>query len=84
MSHTPHELADTFPDDTAILHRLKLDDPHFANLAEQYHTLNREIHRIESEVDAASDERAEELKKQRLHLADTIGEIVAKAREAAA
>ncbi|TIX51598.1 YdcH family protein [Alteraurantiacibacter aquimixticola] len=83
MSHTPHELADEFPQDHAVLHRLKMEDAHFARLAEEYHEVNREIHRIESEVEAASDDRAEELKKQRLALADEIGAIVAKARTAA-
>lgn len=80
MSHTPHELAAEFPQDTAIIHKLKLEDTHFANLADSYHELNREIHRIESEVEAASDERAETLKKKRLALADEIGAILAKAR----
>jgi uncharacterized protein YdcH (DUF465 family) len=83
MSHTPHELADAFPQDAAVLHQLKLNNAHFARLADEYHAVNREIHRIESEVDAASDERAEALKKQRLNLADEIGMIVASARQAA-
>lgn len=80
MSHTPHELAAEFPQDAAIIHKLKLADTHFARLADSYHELNREIHRIESEVEAASDERTETLKKKRLALADEIGAILAKAR----
>ncbi len=76
MSHTPHELADEFPQDTEILHHLKLGNGHFAKLSECYHAVNREIHRIESEVEAASDERAEDLKKQRLGLLDEIASIV--------
>ena len=83
MSHTPHELAAEFPDDGELLHQLKLTDAHFARLADEYHEVNREIHRIESEVDAASDERAEALKKQRLGLIDQLSVIVKKAREAA-
>ena len=63
MSHTPHELADEFPQDHDVLHKLKMEDAHFQNLAEKYHALNREIHRIESEIEAASDEHAETLKK---------------------
>lgn len=82
MSHTPHELVDEFPQDAAVLHKLKTSDGHFAKLADTYHELNREIHRIESEVEAASDERVEALKKKRLALADEIGVIVAKARAA--
>ncbi len=83
MSHTPHELADEFPEDHAILHRLKMEDHHYAKLADRYHEVNREIHRIESEVEAASDERTEELKKQRLALVDEIAGIVAKTRTSA-
>ncbi len=80
MSHTPHELAEEFPQDAAIIHKLKMEDAHFAKLADSYHELNREIHRIESEVEPASDERTETLKKQRLALADEIGAILAKTR----
>lgn len=83
MSHTPHELADEFPADAEILHRLKLEDKHFQNLSEKYHTVNREIHRIESEVEAASDDRAEQLKKTRLALIDDIGGIIAKVKKSA-
>ena len=76
MSHTPHELADTFPQHRELIHQLKQDDAHFARLAEQYHDVNREVHRIEAEVDAASDERLETLKKQRLQLADEVGAML--------
>ena len=41
------------------------------------------MHRIEAEAEAASDERTEQLKKQRLGLLDEISAIVAKARAAA-
>lgn len=80
MSHTPHELADEFPQDRDLIHRLKQENAHFARLAEEYHTVNRTIHRIESETEAASDERSEELKKQRLALADELSAILTKAR----
>lgn len=80
MSHTPHELADEFPQDRDLIHRLKQDDAHFARLAEEYHSVNRTIHRIESETEAASDERMESLKKERLALADEIAAMLARAR----
>jgi uncharacterized protein YdcH (DUF465 family) len=83
MSHTPHELHDVFPADAELLHQLKLSNPHFVHLAERYHDVNREVHRIESEVEAASDDRLEALKKQRLHLLDEIADLLAKARAAA-
>ncbi|MFC3097421.1 YdcH family protein [Alteraurantiacibacter palmitatis] len=83
MSHTPHELAAEFPQDAAAIHALKTQDAHFAKLADAYHDLNREIHRIESEIEAASDERTEMLKKKRLALLDEISPMIAKARAAA-
>ncbi len=80
MSHTPHELHDEFPDDHALLHDLKLSAGHFQTVSERYHRVNREIHRIEAEVDHASDERLEDLKKQRLGLLDEVSQMIAKAR----
>jgi len=76
MTHTPHELADEFPEAAEKIHRLKLDSAHFARLADQYHSVNREIHRIETEVEAASDYRTEDLKKERLVLKDEIAGIL--------
>ena len=81
-AHTPHELADAFPQDAATLHRLKLENPHFAGLAERHHVVNREIHRIECEIEAASDERLEALKKERLHLLDEIAVMLEAAPDA--
>ena len=80
MSHTPHELADEFPNDHAVLHELKLHNAHFVTLAERYHELNGEIHRIEVEIVTPSDEYTETLKKKRLALLDEISGMVAKAR----
>ena len=82
MSNTPHELAAEFPDDHGLLHELKLNDPHFVTLADRYHEVNGEIHRIEAGVENTSDEYAETLKKKRLALVDEIAGIVAKARAA--
>lgn len=81
--HTPHELTTIFKRDREILTQLKGSDAHFARLAQEYHEVNREVHRIEAETEAASDERHETLKKQRLSLLDQITVIVGKAREAA-
>jgi uncharacterized protein YdcH (DUF465 family) len=81
-AHTPNELADVFPDQADTLHQLKLTDAHFARLAEQHHAVNREIHRIETEIDAASDDRLEALKKERLHLLDEIAAMLEAAPDA--
>jgi uncharacterized protein YdcH (DUF465 family) len=80
MSHTPHELADEFPADHDLLHELKLSNPHFVTLADRYHAVNGEIHRIEAGVETTSDEYAETLKKKRLALVDEIAGIIARAK----
>ncbi|MBI1179788.1 MAG: DUF465 domain-containing protein [Alphaproteobacteria bacterium] len=76
MTHVPHELADEFPEFREKLHALKTSNEHFAHRAEQYHTVNREIHRIEAGVEAADDPRLEDLKKHRLALKDEIAEML--------
>ena len=82
--HTPHELTKIFVRDRALITKLKREDAHYARLADEYHEVNREVHRIEAEAEAASDERTETLKKKRLALLDEITAIVTKARKAPA
>jgi len=77
MTHTPHALHAEFPDDADALHNLKLDSAHFNNRADAYHDLNREIHRIDSGIEAASGDRIEQLKKARLALLDEIAGMIA-------
>ncbi|CAN1497127.1 Protein of unknown function DUF465 [Sphingomonadaceae bacterium] len=84
MTHVAHELHDAFPQDGTILHDLKVGNPHFGKLADRYRLLNREIHRIESGIDAASDARAENLKKDRLSILDEVSALIASARTAGA
>ncbi|MEL7198123.1 MAG: DUF465 domain-containing protein [Pseudomonadota bacterium] len=71
-SHTPHQLSDQFPHDRTVLHDLKISNAHFRNLSDRYNMLNRSIHRIEVEVDGASDMYLTQLRKQRLSLLDEI------------
>ena len=78
MSHVPHELAEEFPDKVEKIHSLKITDAHFTKLFDEYHQINREIHRIETQVEAASDERTTDLRKKRLHLKDEIASILSK------
>ncbi len=82
MSHVLHDLHAEFPDDGDILHQLKVSDPHFRAISDRYQEINKEIHRIESEVEAASDERSEELKKQRLLILDEVAAMITKAKTA--
>ena len=76
MTHVPHGLHEEFPQAAASISRLKIGDAHFARLAETYEHVNREIHRVEAEVEPASDEALEELKKRRLKLKDEIAAML--------
>jgi uncharacterized protein len=77
MSHTPHELHEEFPEHAEALHRLKVSNAHFARLAEEYHDVNRAVHRMETDVEPASDDTIEEFKKRRLALKDEIAGMLA-------
>ncbi|QIG54008.1 DUF465 domain-containing protein [Altererythrobacter sp. BO-6] len=81
--HTPNELTEIFRRDRDLLTRMKVDDRHFANLAERYHEINRTLHRNEAEIEALSDAHAEELKKQRLAMLDEITALLNKAKQSA-
>lgn len=79
MSHTPHELAEEFPNDAAKIHALKQSDAHFARLCEEYHEVNRAIHRAETRVDVVTEEHEAELRRQRMKLKDGIAGMLAAA-----
>lgn len=72
MSHTPHELAEEFPEHVAKIHALKISNAHFQKLAEAYHGVNRAIHRAETNVEPMDGMAEETLRKQRLRLKDEI------------
>lgn len=76
MSHTPHDLAEEFPDQLEKLHALKLSNTHFARLSDEYHDLNRAIHRAETKVEPITDEAETELRKKRLALKDEIARML--------
>lgn len=81
MTHVPFELDTIFAGYKSLLADLKVQDTHFARLIETYHTVNRAIHRIETNVEAASDAHLEDLKKQRLAMLDEAAQILARARQ---
>jgi uncharacterized protein YdcH (DUF465 family) len=76
MSHTPHELADEFPEHLNRLHELRETNAHFRKLADEYHELNRAVHRAETNVEPTDDLHASEMRKQRLYLKDQIADLL--------
>lgn len=72
MSHTPHELHEEFPQFAEKISELKQTDSHFARLAEEYHEVNRQVHRAESLVEPMDDLAEMELRKTRARLKDDL------------
>lgn len=74
-----HSLVKEFPEMREKIHDLKMSDTHFARLFGEYDAVEHEVHRIESGAEAASNERLEDLKKERLNLKDELFSILKKA-----
>jgi uncharacterized protein YdcH (DUF465 family) len=72
MAHTPHELAEEFPEHVEKMHEMKQADAHFAKLFDAYHDVNRAIHRAETDVEPTDDFNMESMRKERLKLKDEI------------
>jgi uncharacterized protein YdcH (DUF465 family) len=72
MTHTPHELHEEFPEHAARITELKTSDPHFARLMEEYHEVNREVHRAETNVEPVEELHEVDLRKKRTHLKDEL------------
>lgn len=77
MSHVPHELAEEFPGQAAAIQALKAENAHFAKLVDEYHTLNRAIHRAETNVEPVEQLAETEMRKQRMALKDEIARMLA-------
>ena len=72
MTHTPHELAEEFPEHAEAMRRLRDEDPHFARLYDAYHELNRAVHRAETLVEPTDEAHEHEMRKERMQLKDRI------------
>lgn len=78
MSNTPHTLRDEFPDQMDAIHALKVQNPEFAGILEEYDAINDQIHRAETRIDPVSEEAEVQLRKQRLALKDRIATALSK------
>ncbi len=72
MSNTPHDLYEDFPEKAAAIHALKAKDSHFARLVDEYHEVNRAVHRAETLVEPTTPEHEGALRQQRMRLKDDI------------
>lgn len=76
MSHTPHKLQEEFPDLAEKITALKSTDTHFARLADDYHEVNRAIHRAETLVEPVEDLAEVDMRKKRAALKDDIYQML--------
>jgi uncharacterized protein YdcH (DUF465 family) len=77
MSNTPHDLAEEFPHAAAKIHDLKVGNAHFSRLADEYHEVNRLVHRAETRLDTIDEAAENELRRRRAQLKDEIARMLA-------
>ena len=65
-----HPIYQEFPEHRETIRRLKGIDERFRKWFDEYHSLDDAIYRIEEEIDFATDQEFEELKKRRAWLKD--------------
>lgn len=76
MANTPHQLVDEFPAQVDKMHQLKLDNAHFAKLYEEYHEVNRAVHRAETNIEPTDDANENVMRQQRARLKDEIWAMI--------
>ncbi|MEM9781462.1 MAG: YdcH family protein [Pseudomonadota bacterium] len=72
MSHVPHDLTEMLGITPAALNARLQTDAHMAREVETYRTLNRAIHRAETDVEPTCDDHLHEMKRERLALLDRL------------
>lgn len=72
MSHTPHDLHETFPEHEALMRTLKTSDAHFQTLSARYEKVNEAVHRAETNLEPTDDFHEEALRKERLQILDEL------------
>lgn len=80
MALEHHPLVKEFPEQREVVHRLKLVDPEFRALFEEYDELDKRIYRIEQDIEPTSDDFSAELKRRRLYLKDRLAQMLREAR----
>ncbi|MCF6148923.1 MAG: YdcH family protein [Candidatus Kuenenia sp.] len=76
MQSEHHDLVHEFPEFREKIHDLKISDEHFKNLFDEYHKLDREVYRVEYDIEPRSETALEDLKKRRLALKDELYHIL--------
>lgn len=72
-----HDLLHEFPEHQTKIHELKMEDPHFKKLFDEYDEVEHEIRRLNNGVELASDAVIHAKKAKLLHIKDAIFSILA-------
>ncbi len=67
-----HDLNHEFPQFKERIHQLKAQNAHFARLCREYEEADKEVYRIEEQIETPSDDYTEKVKMRRLTLKDQI------------
>ncbi|MEM9281955.1 MAG: YdcH family protein [Verrucomicrobiota bacterium] len=79
MTIEHHPLVTEFPEHRNAIHRLKAESNHFRRLMDEYEEADKEIVRMEENIETPEDAVLNQLKKQRLHLKDQIADMLGEA-----
>jgi uncharacterized protein YdcH (DUF465 family) len=74
--NSKHDLITELPEYKDKIHALKTSNTHFAKLFDEYHEVNKQVIRIEEEIETVSDQVAENTKKRRLQLKDELFKLL--------
>jgi uncharacterized protein YdcH (DUF465 family) len=77
-----HPILREFPEHRETIKRLRAGSDQFRTFYEEYHTLDEAIYRIEEEIEFATDQETEDLKKRRAWLKDQIYQAIVRATPA--
>lgn len=67
-----HDILHEFPQLKDKVHELKISNPHFKRIFDEYHDLDHKIHSIETGATTSTDDYLTALRKHRVHLKDSI------------
>ena len=76
MQHEHHDLIHEFPEYREVIHTLKMTNEHFREIFDAYHKIDKEVYRVENNIEPRSDTEMEDLKKRRLVLKDELFRIL--------
>jgi uncharacterized protein YdcH (DUF465 family) len=72
MHNEQHDLSHEFPELRERIHTLKAENSHFRGLYDEYHLIDRQVHRADTNIEPLSDDHVEELKTRRMQLKDEL------------